>query len=205
MTAWSLSSSDGVWPGRHARHTSIASRARRTSSRYRRPAALPGGEPSAVSTATTARAVGVVDSAKIVSSSSNSSRRATTSRSVIRNSQPQQEPLLVLVELDLIDAATQRANDRCLLFGLQLDRCRAAVIAGANRLQPLPKALLVVVPASPPLRRPKRVTGNLDLIVAQDHVRTVVVPQTARNVTRACGAADQLSLTGLLMETASSL
>src|SRR6476659_9207723 len=85
------------------------------------------------------------------------------------------ENRLVVVELDLIDAATQCAADRCLLFGLQLDRCRAAVVARANRLQPLPKALLVVVPASPPLRRPKRVTGDLDLIAAQDHVRTVVV------------------------------
>ena len=95
-----------------------------------------------------------------------------TSRSVIGEGQPHQEPLLVLVELDLIDAATQRADDRCLLFGLQLDRSRAAVVAPTNQLQPLPKTLLVVVPTSPPLHRPKRVTGDLDLIVAQDHVWT---------------------------------
>src|SRR6185503_1603684 len=97
-----------------------------------------------------------------------------TSRSGIRNSQPQQEPLLLRVELDLIGAATQRADERCLLYGLELDRRRAAVVALANRLQPLPEALLVVVPPGPPLRRPERVTGDLDLVVAQDHVWTVV-------------------------------
>ena len=95
-----------------------------------------------------------------------------TSRSVIGDGQPRKEPLLVIVELELIGAVTQRTDDRCLLFGLQRDRCRAAVVASANRLQPLPKVLLVVVPTSPPFRRPKRVTGDLDLSVAQDHVRT---------------------------------
>src|SRR5438067_1978786 len=111
MIAASLSSSEGVSPGRHARHTSTASRATATSNRYRRPPTVLGGEPSAASEATTARAVGIADSAKIVSSSSNWSRRAMTSRSVIGGGKTRVQPSLVLIEFDLFGAATQRAGD----------------------------------------------------------------------------------------------
>ena len=80
--------------------------------------AVLGGEPSAASGATTARAVDVADCAKIVSSSSNWSRRAMTSRSVIGGVKTRVQPALVLIELDLFGAATQRAGDGRLLFGL---------------------------------------------------------------------------------------
>src|SRR2546423_4563776 len=43
MIAASLSSSEGVSLGRHARHTSTASRATATSNRYRRPPKVLGG------------------------------------------------------------------------------------------------------------------------------------------------------------------
>src|SRR3954471_3748061 len=76
-------------------------RATATSSRYRRPTAVLGGEPSVASVSATARAVGVADSAKIASSSSNWPTRATTSRSVIGGGKTRVQPALVLIELDL--------------------------------------------------------------------------------------------------------
>jgi hypothetical protein len=57
-----------------------------------------------------------------------------TSRSVIGDSEPHEEPSLVLIELDLLGDGMQRADNRRPVFGLQLYRSRATVVAGTDRL-----------------------------------------------------------------------